>query len=292
MASPFPSWIKRQWASGPDAALTKSLISELGLHTVCQSAHCPNQGECWKRRVATFMILGNVCTRNCAFCSVKSGGGLAPDPAEPAHIAEAVKRLGIKHAVVTSVTRDDLPDGGAGHFAETIQAIRVVNPATTIEVLTPDFRGDAAAIKTVLDARPEVFGHNIETVERLYGMLRHRKLTYRQALEVLSTAASMGTEVVVKSALMAGHGETPDEVHRTLADLRDVGCEAVAIGQYLRPTPKQRRVVEFVSPEQFEEYEALAYRLGFRFAVAGPFVRSSYRSDELMESHGRAHHKR
>ncbi len=282
MDSPFPDWIKRQWASGEDSEFTKSVMSKLGLHTVCQSARCPNQGECWQRRTATFMILGNVCTRNCAFCSVRSGRPEPLDPDEPEHVAEAVRELGIKHAVITSVTRDDLPDGGANHFARTVEAVRKANPGTTIEVLVPDFLGDAAAIQTVLAPAPEVFGHNIETVERLYDELRRRKINYRQALGVLATASASGSASIIKSALMVGHGEDASEVRLTLLDLLEAGCEAVAIGQYLRPTPKQRRVTAFVTPGQFEEYEAMAYELGFKFAIAGPFVRSSYRSEELL----------
>ncbi len=283
MGSPFPDWIKQQWASGENSEFTKSIVSRLGLHTVCQSARCPNQGECWKRRTATFMILGNVCTRNCAFCSVKSGRPEALDPDEPARVAEAVRELGIKHAVITSVTRDDLPDGGAAHFARTVEAVRAANPGTTVEVLVPDFLGDEAPVRTVLASVPEVFGHNIETVERLYDALRRRKITYRDALRVLVTAAAHHSGSIVKSALMVGHGEEPAEVRATLRDLLAAGCEAVAIGQYLRPTPKQRRVTAFVPPEQFKEYEVLAYQLGFKFAIAGPFVRSSYRSEELLQ---------
>lgn len=283
MGSPFPDWIKRQWASGENSEFTKSIVSRLGLHTVCQSARCPNQGECWKRHTATFMILGNVCTRNCAFCSVKSGRPEALDPDEPARVAEAVRELGIKHAVITSVTRDDLPDGGAAHFARTVEAVRAANPGTTVEVLVPDFLGDEAPVRTVLASVPEVFGHNIETVERLYDALRRRKITYRDALRVLETAAAHHSGSIVKSALMVGHGEEPAEVRATLRDLLAAGCEAVAIGQYLRPTPKQRRVTAFVPPEQFKEYEVLAYQLGFKFAIAGPFVRSSYRSEELLQ---------
>ena len=283
MGSPFPDWIKQQWASGENSEFTKSIVSRLGLHTVCQSARCPNQGECWKRHTATFMILGNVCTRNCAFCSVKSGRPEALDPDEPARVAEAVRELGIKHAVITSVTRDDLPDGGAAHFARTVEAVRAANPGTTVEVLVPDFLGDEAPVRTVLASVPEVFGHNIETVERLYDALRRRKITYRDALRVLETAAAHHSGSIVKSALMVGHGEEPAEVRATLRDLLAAGCEAVAIGQYLRPTPKQRRVTAFVPPEQFKEYEVLAYQLGFKFAIAGPFVRSSYRSEELIQ---------
>jgi lipoic acid synthetase len=283
MGSPFPDWIKQSWASGESSEFTKSIVSRLGLHTVCRSARCPNQGECWERRTATFMILGNVCTRNCSFCSVQSGHPEALDPDEPARVAEAVRELNIKHAVITSVTRDDLPDGGAAHFARTVEAVRAANPGTTVEVLVPDFLGAEAPIRTVLASVPEVFGHNIETVERLYDSLRRRKIGYRDALRVLGTAAANQSGSIVKSALMVGHGETPAEVRSTLGDLLAAGCEAVAIGQYLRPSPRQRRVTEFIAPEQFNKYEAMAREMGFKFAVAGPFVRSSYRSEELLQ---------
>lgn len=280
--SPFPEWIRQGWATGRDFAFTKALIEDLNLHTVCQSARCPNLGECWKRRTATFMILGNICTRNCRFCSVPSGRPLGRDHHEPENVAQAVARMRLRHAVVTSVTRDDLPDGGAGHFAETVRAIRRLNPETTVEVLTPDFWGDAACIVTVLDAQPEVFGHNIETVRRLYSTLRGKRYTYELGLRVLRTAASNSGPVLVKSALMVGHGETPEEVRETLLDLLEAGCDAVYLGQYLRPSRKQRQVADFVHPDQFRAYEDLAYTLGFKFAVAGPLVRSSYRSEELM----------
>jgi lipoic acid synthetase len=190
----------------------------------------------------------------------------------------------LKHAVITSVTRDDLPDGGSGHISKTIRAIRRISPRTTVEVLTPDFMGRLDHVDNVLDARPDVFGHNIETVERLYATIRGKRCTYAEALAVLRHAAEHASNTIVKSAMMAGHGETPEEVEQTLRDLLDAGCEAVCIGQYLRPSQKQREVSEYVTPERFMAYEALAYRLGFAFAVAGPFVRSSYRSEELMET--------
>lgn len=281
----FPEWVRREWASGEGFAETKALVEDLDLHTVCQSARCPNMAECWQRRTATFMILGNVCTRNCRFCSVHSGhpgGGV--DAGEPERVAQAVHAMGLRHAVVTSVTRDDLPDGGAGHFAATVEAIRRQNPQTTVEVLTPDFQGEPEPVRIVLEARPHVYGHNIETVRRLYEGLRGRRCTYDQALGVLETAARHAPRhAIVKSAMMAGHGETREEVAETFRDLLRAGCEVVYLGQYLRPGKKQREVAEFVRPEQFEEYERTAYELGFRFAVAGPFVRSSYRSEELLE---------
>ncbi len=282
MATRFPEWIRRPWASGQDFSFTRDLVKGLDLHTVCQSARCPNVSECWQKRTATLMILGNTCTRSCRYCSVPAGKPEPRDPQEPQHVAQAIARMGLKHAVITSVTRDDLPDGGSGHIAETIRAVRQVSPLTTVEILVPDFRGDQDAVNRVLDARPDVFAHNIETVERLYPTIRGKRCTYGTALGVLRQAADYAPRTIVKSALMVGHGETPDEVERTFHDLLDAGCEAVCLGQYLRPSRKQREVVEYIRPEQFRIYEALAYDLGFAFAVAGPFVRSSYRSEELM----------
>ncbi len=284
MQTRFPEWIRQPWASGDNVTFTKELVSGLRLHTVCQSARCPNMAECWQRRTATLMVLGNTCTRNCRYCSVPSGKPELPDPYEPGHVADAIRQMGLRHAVLTSVTRDDLPDGGAGHIADTIRAVKALNPATTLEVLVPDFQGNIDAIDSVLSAGAEVFSHNIETVERLYAELRGRRFSYEGALNVLRQAAEHHPRPVVKSALMAGHGETPEEIRSALVDLVAAGCDAVNIGQYLRPSKKQREVVEFVRPEQFKEYETLAYQLGFRFAVCGPFVRSSYRSEDLMEA--------
>jgi lipoic acid synthetase len=284
MNEQFPQWVRRNWAAGQDVQYTKDLVERLNLHTVCQSARCPNMDECWKRRTATLMVLGNTCTRNCRYCSVPSGKPEALDQQEPANAAEAVRHMGLRHVVITSVTRDDLPDGGAAHIARTVTAIRNLNPDTSVEVLVPDFRGDKAAVTAVLNATPEVFAHNIETVERLYPDLRGQRYAYGTALGVLKAAAAYSARPIVKSALMVGHGETEAEVRQTLEDLLDAGCDAVSIGQYLRPSKKQRAVEEFVRPEQFERYQQLAYDLGFRFAVAGPFVRSSYRSDEMMET--------
>ncbi len=230
------------------------------------------------------MVLGNTCTRNCRYCSVPSGKPEPPEAEEPIRVAEAVRDMALKHCVITSVTRDDLPDGGARHIADTVQAIRTLCPETTIELLVPDFQGDAASIETVLASQAEVFSHNIETVERLYPAVRSRRYTYRMALGVLRQGSAYRPQPILKSALMTGHGETAEEVRQTLCDLLEAGCDAVSIGQYLRPTPKQREVEEYVTPERFQEYEALAYELGFQFAVAGPFVRSSYRSDELMQT--------
>jgi len=289
MAREFPEWIRRRWGSGESFAQTKAQLHDLGLHTVCQSARCPNQGECWARGTATFLILGSVCSRNCHFCSVATGKPGSVDADEPARVAEAVNRLGLRHAVVTSVTRDDLADGGAAHFAAVVNAIRAKNPGTTVEVLTPDFQGDAAAIGAVIDAGVDVFAHNIETVKRLYPEVRSPEANYERSLGVLKTAADYGG-CVVKSGLMVGLGETPDEVRAALSDLLGAGCTAVSIGQYLRPGKAQREVAEFVTPEQFAAYEKLAYDLGFEYAVAGPFVRSSYHAEEALNAETRRAH--
>jgi lipoic acid synthetase len=280
----FPEWIRQPWPSGEAFSEVKSLIGDLKLHTVCQSAHCPNQSECWSRRTATFMVMGNVCTRHCTYCAVNSGRPGDLDTQEPAHIAEAVLRLGLKHTVLTSVTRDDLPDGGAGHIAATIRAIKAVSPETTIEALVQDFDGKEEHIAVVQASAPEVFSHNIETVEPVFARIRDRRFTYRQSLEVLRIARAHSEGRFIKSAFMLGCGETPEDVGRTLRDLHEAGCDAVSIGQYLQPTPKHTPVVAYLSPEQFQEYEALAYEIGFGFAVAGPFVRSSYRSEALLAS--------
>lgn len=284
MTGKFPPWLRRPWASGDTFGHTKATIEQLRLHTVCQSARCPNIGECWAKGTATVMVLGNTCTRNCGFCSVPSGRPDFNDADEPAHVAEAVKAMGLRHAVVTTVVRDDLPDGGAAHIAATIRAIHETNPGTTVEILVSDFSNDRDDIRTVLDARPEIFCHNVETVERLYPRIRDRRFTYRGALEVLRIAREEDPQTIIKSALMVGHGETPEDVAATLRDLREAGCEVVCIGQYLQPSQRQLDVAEFVHPDRFTEYEAMAYRLGFSFAVSGPFVRSSYRSEEVLET--------
>lgn len=284
MGQMFPSWIRRKWGSGTDFAATKELVEDLGLHTVCQSARCPNIGECWRERTATFMILGKVCTRNCGFCSVRHGKGELVDPEEPERLAEAIERLGVRHAVITSVTRDDLEDGGACQYAACIAAVRQRCPEATIEVLTPDFRGSAIGVAVVQEARPDVFGHNVETVERLFPELRGMRASYARSLDVLRAASAWSPPTIIKSALMLGHGETESEIREAFEDLLEAGCQAVSLGQYLRPSRQQREVVEFVSPERFDAYRALALEMGFAYAVAGPFVRSSYRSGGLVQA--------
>lgn len=283
-APEFPAWIRRNWPSGGVFDDMKTLLADARLHTVCQSAHCPNHAECWSRRTATVMVLGNVCTRHCHYCAVNSGRAAPPDPDEPAGVAEAARRLGLRHMVITSVTRDDLPDQGAGHIAKVVRAVKAALPRTTLEVLVQDFGRDARSIRTVVEAGPDVFSHNIETVERLFPTLRDRRFTYAGSLECLRIAREMGPDTIIKSALMVGCGETAADVEAALGDLLEAGAEAVSIGQYLRPTPKHYPVAEFVTPERFAEYEAMAYRLGFAFAVAGPFVRSSYKSEAVLEA--------
>ena len=256
-------------------------LKSLGLHTVCQSASCPNIGECFSKGTATFMILGDVCTRNCGFCGVGSGVPLALDSDEPARVAEAVVRMGLKYVVVTSVTRDDLPDGGAGLFAETIRRVRETVPGALVEVLIPDFRGDREALEIVLDARPFVLNHNVETVPRLYHSARPQA-DYRRSLELIGTAAARQPSTLTKSGLMVGLGETGDEVREVLRNLRSVGCEIVTIGQYLRPSKDNLEVVEYIHPGIFEEYRAYGESIGFRMVASGPFVRSSYNASDVV----------
>ena len=283
MARRFPEWIVRPWGAGETFELTKGLLDDLGVATVCTGARCPNIGECWSRKTATFLVLGKTCTRACRFCAVAQGTPAPVAPDEPRRVAEAVRRLGLAHAVITSVTRDDLPDGGAGHIAATVAAIRAVNPEATVEVLVPDFRGKESAVARVMAALPEVFGHNIETVARLYPVLRGFRHDYGRSLDVLAQAGAQSQGTAVKSGIMVGHGETATEVWQTLIDLRDAGCQAVSIGQYLQPTPRQRPVAAFVPPDEFAAYEEEAYRLGFTYVASGPLVRGSYRSEELIE---------
>ncbi len=281
----FPEWIRQPWPGAGAFNEVKELLDGLDLHTVCQSAHCPNMAECWGRGTATLMVLGNTCTRHCTYCAVHSGHpGGTTDLEEPAKVAEAVRRLGLNHMVITSVTRDDLPDQGAGHIADVVRAVKAVSPETTVEVLVQDFNGDQACIETVLAAQPEVFSHNIETVERLFPAMRDRRFTYAGSLEVLRLAAAADSPAIVKSAFMLGCGETDDDVRATLEDLYAAGVQAVSMGQYLQPTAKHRGVAAYVRPEKFAEYEQWARDIGFAFAVAGPFVRSSYRSEAVLEA--------
>ncbi len=271
-----PAWLKVPIPSGRDYSRVRDLVRSEGLHTVCESARCPNIGECWNRQTATFMILGDICTRNCRFCAVTSGRPTGLDEEEPRRVGEAVAALQLSYAVVTSVTRDDLADGGASQFAAVIREIRARNPRCSVEVLIPDFGGDEEALKTVFDARPDVLNHNVETVPRLYPTVRPQA-DYQRSLHVLRLAAQAGR--VAKSGLMVGLGETPSEVEEVLHDLYGAGCRLVTIGQYLQPSPLHLRVERFVPPDEFERWRRLAFDIGFHHAEAGPLVRSSYHAD-------------
>ncbi|SMC92732.1 lipoic acid synthetase [Desulfocicer vacuolatum DSM 3385] len=268
-----PHWLVRKAYDEASIEKMESMLNSACLATVCQSAHCPNLGECFSRGTATFMILGTQCTRNCRFCTVDTGAPSQIDPLEPERIAETVKTLGLKFVVVTSVTRDDLPDGGAAQFAHTLEQVRIHCPGTKIEVLVPDFKGSLASLKTVLNARPDMFNHNIETVPRLYESVRPQAI-YRRSLSVLAYATWY--RVPVKSGLMLGLGETKKEVHRVLKDLKRVGCTHLTLGQYLAPSDHHFPIDRYVSPEEFQDWETIALEMGFKGVMSGPLVRSSY----------------
>ncbi len=252
------------------------------LHTVCESARCPNLPECWSKKTATFMILGDTCTRSCGFCAIKVGRGLELNPDEPADIAKVATDLGLKHIVVTSVARDDLADEGSMQFAQTIRELHSANPLVIVEVLTPDFKGKKWCIKNVTDARPEIYNHNIETIARLHTLVRPQA-KYERTLSVLRTVKELDSSIYTKSGIMLGLGETQDEVVKTLQDLRNAGVDAVTIGQYLRPTMHHLPVNEFIHPTVFQEYESIGAAMGFAFVASGPFIRSSYNAIEFSK---------
>ncbi len=276
----LPAWLKRKLPHGNGNFFTQNLLRELRLETVCENARCPNRAECYARRTATFMILGNVCTRPCGFCAVSRGRPDAVEEDEPQRLAEAARRLGLRHVVITSVTRDDLPDGGADHFRRCIVAVRERTGAA-VEVLTPDFLGDLSAVDTVLQAAPEVYNHNVETVPRLYGKVRGRAC-YQRSLDLLAHVKTRMPQVVTKSGLMLGLGESTEEVLEVLADLRVARCGTLTLGQYLAPTLHHVRVARYVPPAEFDALAQLARSMGFTKVVAGPFVRSSYHADEMV----------
>jgi lipoic acid synthetase len=277
----LPRWMKMQMPKGESYSKVKNLVAEHQLHTICTSGNCPNIGECWNRGTATFMILGNICTRNCKFCGVTTGKPLAPDAEEPKRIAESVRVMQLKHAVITSVDRDDLPDLGAGFWAETICEVKKLNPETSIEVLIPDFQGKIELIQRVIEAGPEVISHNMETVERLTPQIRSAA-KYRTSLEVIRFIAASG--VVAKSGIMLGLGETEPEVLQVMDDLREVGCKVMTIGQYLAPTLTHIQVKEYITPEQFERYRTIGLEKGFSYVESSPLVRSSYRADAHVKA--------
>jgi len=278
----LPPWLRRNLEPGGGHGETAHLIAELGLETVCSSAKCPNRLECWSQRTATFMILGNVCTRPCGFCSVPKGKTEELELDEPDRVAEAARRLGLKHVVITSVTRDDLPDGGADHFRRTVAAVRAATGAV-VEVLVPDFIGKDGALQRLMEAQPDVFNHNTETVPRLYRTVRGRKSVYAWTLELLADAKRILPTVKTKSGLMLGLGETRDELLDVFADLLDHGVDFLTLGQYLQPSLESLPVDRYVPPEEFDELGDLARRMGFKKVASGPFVRSSYHARDMAE---------
>ena len=284
---PKPEWLKVRAPGSENYHRLKGLMRTLGLHTVCEEANCPNIGECWHHGTATFMILGDTCTRSCGYCNVIHGAPKPPDQQEPANVARAVGTLGLDYVVITSVDRDDLADCGASHFANTIRETRTRRPECRVEVLIPDFKGDEAALRTVLDARPDVLNHNIETVSRLYRTARPGG-RYQRALELLDRARIYAPDIPTKSGLMVGLGEEWDELLTTLTDLRSAGCQIVTIGQYLRPSPANLPMVRYYTPAEFAELKRLALAMGFGHVESGPLVRSSYHAHEQTESLERA----
>ncbi len=282
-ASTKPEWLKVRPPSGDNYKRLKVLSSELSLHTVCEEAHCPNIAECWGGGTATFMLLGDVCTRGCRFCAVKSGNpNKVVDELEPLKIALALKQMNLSYVVLTSVDRDDLPDGGAAHFAQTILETKKHNPSMLIEVLTPDFRGDLGAVERIVRAHPDVFAHNIETVERLQAKARDVRASYVQSLKELKSIKEVDPSIYTKSSIMLGLGETDEEVVQSMKDLRAVGVDILAIGQYLRPSSWHLKVEEYVHPSKFEEYRKIGESFGFKFVASGPLVRTSYRAGEFF----------
>lgn len=278
--SPLPRWLKRRVPKGNANHFTARLINELHLETVCDHARCPNRMECYSQKTATFLILGDVCTRACRFCSVHKGKPVPPDPDEPRRVAEAARRLELRHAVITCVTRDDLPDGGAKHFVETVAAVRKVTRAT-VEVLPSDFGGNMAAVDRLIEARPEVYNHNTETVPRLYRPIRGPRADYGWTLAMFRRIARRNRAIQLKTGLMLGLGETVEELLDTLADLAEAGCRMLTLGQYLQPSPAQTPVSRYVPPEEFERLGDMARSLGFTQVAAGPLVRSSYHAREM-----------
>ena len=274
-----PSWLKVKLPTGKDYTNVRKIVSEHKLHTICESGNCPNMGECWGAGTATFMILGNICTRSCGFCAVKTGRPLPADIEEPMRVANSVKLMSVKHCVITSVDRDDLKDGGSIIWEETVNAVRRISPETTLETLVPDFKGDWDNLQRIIDVAPEIVSHNLETVRRLTKQVRIQA-KYDRSLEALRRLKEGGMKT--KSGIMLGLGETEEEVIESIKDLRNVGCDILTLGQYLQPTTKHLPVVEFVNPKQFEKYKEIGLELGFRFVESGPLVRSSYHAEKHL----------
>jgi len=283
MKKRFPPWLVKRASHGEDVHRMKMLLRKKGLHTVCEAARCPNIWECFSKPTATFMIMGDICTRECGFCGVKKGNPGPLDKNETERIAELVKELNLKHTVITSVTRDDLDDGGAEHFAKTVEEIREKTPEVTIEVLTPDFKGSVESLKKVVDSKPDIFNHNLETIPRLYPFVRP-EANYQRSLDLLKNIKEMEGDIITKSGLMLGLGETHKEVIDVMKDLRQVNCDIITLGQYLRPSKKSLLVKEYVLPEIFEKYKEELKGMGFLHVFAGPFVRSSFNAEVVMQN--------
>jgi lipoyl synthase len=279
----FPSWLHRQLPKGGNLWKTDKILEETRLHTVCEEAKCPNLFECWSKKTATFLVMGKACTRNCGFCSIdfnKTPNALEKD--EPERVAEAIIKLGLRHAVITMVARDDLPDGGSAHMVRIVNEIRRRNSAITIELLTSDFEGNRESLDRIFAVKPEIFNHNIETVRELSGRVRH-KATYDRTVEVLAYAKSHSNQMLIKSGLMVGLGETKEQVEETLKDLANAGCDIVTIGQYLQPNQRKLLVKNFITPDQFKQYEQFGYSIGMKHMYCGPFIRSSYNAEVIMD---------
>jgi len=280
-----PKWLRAKLPSGPEYGRVRNLVDDNQLHTVCQSAQCPNMGECWSRGTATLMILGNICTRACSFCAVQTGKPTELDLAEPPRVADAVAKMGLKHCVLTSVARDDLPDGGAKVWAATIRAVRHRNPNTAIEVLVPDFKGNFENLEIVLDAKPDIFNHNLETVERLQRPIR-KSANYQRSLDVLSHAKNLGFPI--KSGIMLGLGEKENEIRQALKDLASIELNVLTLGQYLQPSSEYAPIDRWVTPEEFDSWKKEAHEMGIEVVESGPLVRSSYHADEQSERYAKS----
>lgn len=275
-----PEWIRSNLPGFGEFKNVRLILKNLSLNTVCESALCPNLGKCWAEKSATIMIMGNICTRNCRFCSVKKGKPQPLDKEEPLRVAKAINELKIEYAVITSVTRDDLDDGGAGHFAETLKRIKEINKDVKVEILIPDFNLKTLSLKKVIEAKPDVIAHNVEVVERLTKIVRDKRAGYEKSLEVLRKIKEIDEKMITKSSIMVGLGEEKEEIIKTMEDIKNAGCEIITIGQYLQPTRKNLPVVKYYKPEEFKEFEKIGYDMGFNFVASGIFVRSSYRAKE------------
>jgi lipoic acid synthetase len=277
-----PLWLKKRIPAFQDLQKVKSILAEAGVHTVCEEARCPNLGECFSQGTATILILGRICTRNCGFCAVENGLPAPLNAAEPEHVAQAVKRMGLRYVVITSVTRDDLPDGGASYFAKTIQAIRALNQTIKVEILVPDFKGELDSLALVLEERPDVLNHNIETIPRLYPEVRPQA-DYERSLNLLKRSKESHPHILTKSGFMLGLGETREEVLDLFQDLREAKCDFLTIGQYLQPHTNRLPVVRYIPPEEFEVYRKIGEGMGFKMVSSGPFVRSSFHASQMFE---------